>query len=320
MSTARGASRSGARTVTLTVVLACLTLPAAAALVEGISFYVRNRSTGVIVVEGRPRDYVLHLPRQLDRGRPAPLVISLHGAGLWGAAQRDISRWDDLADRAGFIVAYPSGEGRWSPRLWAPSPGPELRRDVEFIARLIDTLVARYDVDSTRVYLNGLSNGGGMTFAFSCAAPERIAAAGLVASALTHPWNECDGAPPMPVVVIHGARDPVTPYGGGATWVGDVFPGIPQWVRLWARRNGCTAAPRDSTLSANVTRRTYAGCTSGAEVVLYTLREDGHVWPGGGPLPRWLVGPDSRSMDATSVLWQFFRRQRLFARGARGRR
>lgn len=304
-------ARAGRRGVALAAALLCITLPGVTALVEGVSFYAGNRSSGFITVGGQKRGYVLHVPSGHDHSRPAPLVISLHGAGLWGAVQRDISRWDDLADREGFVVAYPSGAGRASPRVWSPNPGPRLMRDVEFITRLIDTLVARHNVDPERVYVNGLSNGGGMTFALSCTAPERVAATGIVAGALTHPWDVCAGAPPLPVIAIYATRDPVVPYEGGQTWVGPrPFPNIPDWMGRWAERNLCDASPRDSALSATVTRRKYSGCAGGADVVLYTLHGDGHVWPGGGPLPRWLVGADSRSMDATKAMWEFFRDQR----------
>jgi len=299
--------QAGRRTVVLAAVLLCLTLPGIVALGEGVAFYAGNRGSGVIMVGEEPHGYVLRVPRGHDRSRPAPLVISLHGAGLWGAAQRDISRWNDLADREGFIVAYPSGAGRASPRVWSPYPGPRRMRDVEFITRLIDTLVARYNVDPDRVYVNGLSNGGGMTFAFSCAAADRVAAAGIVGGALFEPWGVCIGAPPIPVVVFHGTRDPVVPYEGGTTWVAPgPSPNIPHWVGRWAERNGCAPAPRDSVLSATVTRRAYSACAGGADVVLYTLHGDGHVWPGGGSLPTWLVGTDSRSIDATRVMWEFF--------------
>lgn len=301
------AQPAGRRGVALAAVLLCITLPGIVALVEGVAFHARNRGSGVIMVGDETRGYLLHEPRGHDRSRPTPLVISLHGAGLWGAAQRDISRWNDLADREGFIVAYPSGAGRVSPRVWSPSPGPRLMRDVEFISRLVDTLVARYNVDPRRVYVNGLSNGGGMTFALSCAVPERVTVAGIVAGALTHSWDVCAGAPPLPVVVIHATGDPIVPYEGRQTWIGPrPFPNIPQWVARWAERNGCDATPRDSTLSPTVTRRTYSACANGADVVLYTLRGDGHVWPGGGAVPSWIMGADSRSIDATRVMWEFF--------------
>ena len=46
---------SGRRGVTLAVVLACITLPGAMALVEGVSFYAKNRGSGSIIVAGRKR-------------------------------------------------------------------------------------------------------------------------------------------------------------------------------------------------------------------------------------------------------------------------
>jgi polyhydroxybutyrate depolymerase len=297
---------------TLAAVLVCINLPGAVALVEGVSFYERHRSSGVMTVAGEERGYVLHVPEGLDRSRPVPLVISLHGAGLWGGAQRDISRWNDVADREGFIVAYPSGKGHASPRVWRMGGGPGTARDVEFITRLIDTLVARHGVDRERVYLNGLSNGGGMTFAFSCIAPERIAAAGMVGSALSFPWKQCAEAAPLPVMIVNGTADPVIPYEGGKTWVASfAFPSVPQFTARWAQRNRCRPSPHDSVVGPTVKRREYRGCAGGASVVLYTLEGDGHVWPGGGRVPEWLSGTDSRNLDASRVMWDFFRgRQR----------
>lgn len=292
---------------TLAAVLCCITLPGVVALVEGVAFHAKNRGSGVIMIEEEARGYVLHVPQGLERSRPVPLVISLHGGGLWGAAQRDISLWNELADREGFIVAYPSGAGHASPRSWDTHPGPGRVKDLAFLTQLIDTLIAQHNVDPARVYVNGLSNGGGMTFALSCAAAHRVAAVGIVAGALFEPWGACIGAPPMPVIVFHGTDDTAAPYEGGISWVAPwPMPNIPQWVGSWAARNACGATPRDSALSATVTRRSYSACAGGADVVLYTLHGDGHVWPSGGALPRWLAGTDSRSIHATNLMWEFF--------------
>ena len=139
-------------------------LPLPLTLVEAVSFYARNRDTGTLVSSGEPRGYVLYVPRSYDPTRPTPLIISLHAAGLWGAAQEETSRWNRVAVREGVIVVYPSGLGWNGLRVWRVEHGPGLARDVRFIADLIDTLRARYNIDTTRVYANGLSNGGGMSF------------------------------------------------------------------------------------------------------------------------------------------------------------
>jgi poly(3-hydroxybutyrate) depolymerase len=55
----------------------------------------------------------------------------------------------------------------------------------------------------------------------------------------------------------------------------------------------------------------YPNCANDAAGVHYTIRGGGHAWPGGKPMPKWLVGPTSRSIDATSQIWAFFRAHQL---------
>ena len=73
--------------------------------------------------------------------------------------------------------------------MWHVEPAARNGRDNTFISELIDTLRAKYNIDTTRIYANGLSNGGGMSFGLSCALSDRVAAVGLVGSAQTEPWR-----------------------------------------------------------------------------------------------------------------------------------
>ena len=73
---------------------------------------------------------------------------------------------------------------------------------------------------------------------------------------------------------------------------------------------GPDTEPVESSVAADVTRLEYTRCADDAAVVLYTVNGGGHSWPGGGPLPEWLVGSTSRSIDATSLMWAFFREHR----------
>src|SRR3989454_10554774 len=276
-------------------------------LVEAVWFYVSNRSNGSFVSSGQKREYLLYVPRGYDRSKPTPLVISLHGAGLWGAAEKETSQWNRVADEHGFIVVYPSGEGGGGPRVWHEGSGARPSRDVRFISELIDTLAAAYNIDPTRIYANGLSNGGGMSFVLSCTMSDRIAAVGLVAAAHLLPWEWCTDRRPVPMIAFHGTADPEVPYNGGRTWVApERFPSIPTWTANWARRNRCAPKPLDSAVAADVIRRAYTHCADDAAVVLYTVRGGGHTWPGGKPLPEWFAGPTRTSIDATSLMWAFF--------------
>jgi polyhydroxybutyrate depolymerase len=292
----------------LRAALALLAAPLALAVVTFVSFHVRNRDNGGFVSSGEERTYRLYVPKSYDPARPTSLVISMHGAGLWGAAQMEMSRWNAVADEQRLIVVYPSAAGGGGPRVWHVGAGETSARDVRFIAKLIDTLEASYNIDPTRIYADGLSNGGGMAFLLSCTLSDRIAAVGLVASAQFLPWNECKDQGPVPMVAFHGTEDRFTPYHGGSSWVaGDhVFPSIPGFTATWARRNRCAAKPVESAFAADVTRLEYTGCADDAAVVLYTIRGGGHTWPGGGPHPQWYVGKLSTGVDAARQAWAFF--------------
>ena len=296
------------RTRILGAVLVLLGLPVVLALIEAVSFYVVNRNNGSIVSSGQKREYLLYVPKSYDRSRPTPLVISMHAAAMWPAAQMETSQWNKVAESEGFIAVYPSGIGGGGPRIWHADGGGRLIRDVRFISDLIDALKAAYNIDPARIYANGLSNGGGMAFVLSCTLSDRIAAVGMVAAAHLLPWSWCTDPRPVPMIAFHGTADPATPYDGGRTWVArETFPSIPDWTANWARRNRCGASPVESVVTADVTRLEYTSCADDAAVVLYTIQGGGHSWPGGKPLAEWMVGYTSNGVDATSQMWAFFR-------------
>ncbi len=292
---------------TLRTVLVLIFAPAVLALSQAASFHLRHRNSDTIVSSRTEREYLLHVPERYDRSRPTSLVITMHGGSMWPAAQAKLDGWRRVADEHGFIVVYPSAMSGRGPRAWAAGVGPRQAREVRFISDLIDTLSARYNIDATRIYANGLSNGGGMAFALSCALGDRIAAIGLVAPAIFMSWSACADPRPVPMIVFHGTADPVTRYHGGKTWVAPiVFPDIPRFVATWARRNGCAPSPVDSSTATDVSRRRFIDCANGASVDFYTIEGGGHTWPGGTKLSEWFAGVTSNGVDASEQMWQFF--------------
>jgi len=285
----------------IAAVMILLSVPALFALAQAVAFRVHNRCNGSMVSAGEEREYLLYVPRSYDRARPTPLVISMHGAGGWPVQQMELSRWNRVADENGFIVVYPSGKGGLGPRVWR-------ERDVQFISDLIDKLQAEYNIDRRRIYANGLSNGGGMSFVLSCTLADRIAAVGMVGAAHLLPWSWCKERRPMPMIAFHGTADSFAPYKGGMSWVASSpFANIPRWTANWARRNRCEPRPVESVAAADVMRREYPHCADDAAVVLYTIEGGGHTWPGGEPLPEWFAGRTTNSIDASRQMWVFFR-------------
>jgi polyhydroxybutyrate depolymerase len=291
--------------------LAVVVLPILLGLLVVAGIRLLDRTNGSIVSSGRTRRFLIHVPPGYDRAKPTPLVISMHGAEGWPRQQQYLSQWSRLADAQGFIVVYPAGIG--FPQIWHVFRDAGLRRDVKFISAMIDTLERTYDIDSTRIYVDGISNGGGMAFVLSCSLSDRIAAVGLVAAAQTLPWTWCEDHNPMPMIAFHGTADPIIPYKGGHSPLApESFPDVETWVSHWAQRNRCASTPEDSSVAADVTRRRYTDCADSASVVLYTIRGGGHTWPGGKPLPSIVFGATSREIDATREMWKFFRAHRRF--------
>jgi len=289
------------------IILAILGILVLGALTIAVLFSRLDETNGKIVSSGKVRTYLLYVPAGYDPATPSPLVISIHGFAEWPAHQMQISGWNKLADEYGFIVVYPSGTG--FPRRWqAGGQTGDPLSDVLFISDLIDKLEGNYNIDPARIYANGLSNGGGMSYLLGCALSDRIAAIGSVAGAYVLPPDQCKPSRPVPMIAFHGTADPIVPYQGGASRGFDFpFPLIPEWMANRAVLNGCTGVPDELPATGDASGIRYSGCTEGAEVIFYTINGGGHTWPGGEPLPEWLTGYTSQDINATQLMWEFFR-------------
>jgi polyhydroxybutyrate depolymerase len=264
------------------------------------------RSNGRLLVDGEVRRYLLYVPKSYSPAKAVPLVISIHGYGGSPTEQRNVSGWDKLADQYGFIVVYPSGTD--FPRHWRASGTSDSYKDVDFISALLDKIEANYNIDSSRVYVNGHSNGGGMTFMLSCTLADRLAAVGSVSGAYLYPWNKCQTGRAVPLIAFHGTGDPIVPFIGGPSKMFDYpFPDIPSWISQYVAHNGCTAAAQTIMQTTEVTGVEYGGCQQNGDVVFYTIAGAGHGWPGSKSLlPVRIVGTTSQAIDATGLMWQFF--------------
>jgi polyhydroxybutyrate depolymerase len=252
---------------------------------------------------GERRSYLLYVP---ERVAPSPaLVLFLHGRGGSPAGIRERTRagFDALADREGFLVAYPAAlHGAWNTgHRWARSDAD----DVAFLSALIDQVIAEYRVDPRRVYVTGFSNGAGMSYWLACARSDKIAALAPVAGGLARvKLQPCADASkrPIPLLIIHGTADPVIPFKDGE---------LEGNLQYWIRRNGCGLTPESSYLPQKRPAGTrthilsYTGCTDGAAVKLYALEGCGHQWPG-GEIGGRRSGPECDSFDGAKEIWAFF--------------
>jgi polyhydroxybutyrate depolymerase len=236
------------------------------------------------------RSAVVQVPARAQRR--APLVLAFHGTGGTGPFMKGYSGLGALAEREGFVVAYPTSER--DPDQW--SLGENLRGDddLELVDTIISRLVASGCADPRRIYAVGVSNGGRFASRLACDRSDRIAAVVSVAGADGVP--RCAPEDPVSILEIHGTADQVVPYSV-------VVP----WVRAWARRDGCPRSPRRLTRGRRLVQLTWGPCRAKTEVMHLRIVAGRHQWPGATPPD---PGPAS-PLSAAEEAWRFLRDKRL---------
>jgi len=273
-----------------------------------------------------PRTYQLYLPQGGVR-EPGPVMIVLHGAGGTGARMHTYFGAAPTADRSGFAVAYPDGlNGQWNdgrPPSLRYLPQLQDVDDVGFIAAIAQDLIARRIADPRRIFIVGLSNGGGMALRMACERPDTAAAFGFIAApAGDLVINACRGGRPRPMLLIHGTKDRTIPYAGGMIRKAalDRLLSAPEHARFWARRNGCLDTVAESELpdidptdNTRIRRSAYQSCPNGAPVELLTIEGGGHQPPiakvgaaTASGMAVGMLGSRSHDIDATEAMWRFF--------------
>jgi polyhydroxybutyrate depolymerase len=260
---------------------------------------------------GLDRVYDVHVPATVNPSVPAPLVIMLHGVPrLSGMAV--ITGFDEVADRFGYIVAYPRA---YQTLDW--NVGCELCSsaaiddvdDVLFIHDLIDDLADQVAVDRSRVYVAGFSQGSLMAHFLGCELADEIAAFGSVAATMIDEVEEtCSPSRAAPWLFIHGTEDTEFPWEGR---VGELSSTISAraTISTWTGLNGCSANPAVTELpdteddGTTVTLEEYRSCAGGADLDFYIVNGGGHTWPGA---PVEFTATKSLEIDASELLAEFF--------------
>jgi polyhydroxybutyrate depolymerase len=248
------------------------------------SGFVVGTSLHHINVGGLDRSYRLYMPAGLPAS--APLVVALHG---YSGSARQVERgygWDQVADTGRFVVAYPDGLDRaWNVdgEGCCGRPGRQGVDDVAFISATVADIAKNVSTNPARVYVTGMSNGGIMSYTLACNT-DIFAAIGPVAGTQL---NSCRNPRAMSVMHIHGTADRLVPYAGGQGFSVINGPSVPGVNAFWRNVDQC--GPPSATTDGPLIRST-AGCADNRGVVLITIDQGGHEWPG----------------FAAQELWKFF--------------
>ena len=194
----------------------------------------------ITTADGRVRSYRVS---DLSNGEPAPLLFVLHGFGGDAQTISDYTNIEDSLDAYDLdaVVVYPNGTGAeqdlfqsWNAGTCCPFATFELVDDVAFFDELITSLITQYEIDTTRVWVVGHSNGGMMAYRLACELSTRVTAIGVAAGALV--IDTCAPVRPVSALHVHGELDTVVPLAGGNS-LGIVFPSTQLSVETFALAN-----------------------------------------------------------------------------------
>ncbi|MBB3747540.1 MULTISPECIES: PHB depolymerase family esterase [unclassified Mycolicibacterium] len=245
--------------------------------------FTPGASLHTINVGGVDREYRLYVPKGLAPA--ASLVVMLHG---WtGSAKQAENQygWNDLADSAKFVVAYPDGVGEsWNTGGCCGQASDDNVDDVGFITAAVRDIASNVGIDPSRIYAAGISNGGMMAYRLACSTAVFAAIGPDAATQL----EGCPSPRPTSVLHIHGTDDKLIRYDGQpGTAVPVQTPTPPDLNAFWRNVDQCQ--PPATTVDGDLTT-SVADCPSGRSVELITVAGGGHDWPS----------------FATQKMWDFF--------------
>lgn len=151
------------------------------------------------VIDSKVIRYALYVPQGYSSQIAYPLVVCLHGAGFDG--NRYLERWSTRLGKS-HIILCPSVEGgTW----WTNDAALQ-------VISLIGEIRSRYNIDTNRIYLTGMSNGGVGALRIGVNFSDIFA--GIIPMAGAMP----DEAFPLlqnlkntHIYIIHGSKDQVIP-------------------------------------------------------------------------------------------------------------
>ncbi len=262
---------------------------------------------GSITHDNITRSYILYIPLGYTGASSIPLLLNFHGFTNTAQDQLDWSDFRPIADTAQFIVVHPqgllfNGNTHWNVGGWTLG---STANDIGFTLALIDSLSSQYNIDSSRIYSTGFSNGGFFSFELACQVGEKIAAIASVGGSMTpQTFNNCNPDHFTPVLQFHGTSDNTVPYTGA----GFSRP-INTILDYWVGFNGADTPASvislpdlDSADGSTVDHIIYSNVTNGAEIEHFRLNGDGHNWPG-------YTG--NMDINASEEIWKFLSRYTL---------
>ncbi|OAQ99982.1 hypothetical protein LLEC1_04464 [Akanthomyces lecanii] len=296
-----------------------LAAAAAATLASVRQSEASSSATNITITSNNTeRSFLLWVSPKYNPKNPAAIILSYHGGSRNAKDQLDLDGFTKANTYGVPIVVYPQGINNF----WQGVPGDTVD-DVQFTNDILDYLESKYNVDKTRIYASGKSDGGGFCNVLACdaSASKRIAAFAPVSGAFYVDTSPCHpdavklpcspGRSRVPFIEFHGGNDTTIHYGGGARKK-ECLPAIPHFIQQWAVRNGLGLQNQTSKIADHTESYTF-GSGASAGLVRHVYEADiGHDWPSTSPnADNSRDGHHVASYNATPIILDFFSKHSL---------
>ena len=270
------ASRSILFKAIMIVALANLVL-----LISALDSEIGNKEfadrSSIIIGADRPAE--LFLPVANESDEPSGILVNLHGYSGDSISQTNYTYLKESALAAGLAYVAPDGmkdgsDNRfWNATIACCDFAQRGVNDVEYIDGLIDEISNSYNLDKSRIYLFGHSNGHFMSYQYLCTTKNKVAAIAGLAGSMDADPAQCAGKSAN-ILHIHGDADSTISYQGGALF-SQSYPSVDEVIKRWNQNNQCSAdAEKELDLIAAM---------SGAETTSFTFN------CGKGSLELWKI-------------------------------
>ncbi len=146
-------------------------------------------------------EYSLYVPENYDPNQRWPLVVTLHGGH--GRGDDYMLTWLRIAKSKGLILLSPKSLGQtWS----VQQPGLDIRS----ILAILEEVMDEYAVNTSRILVSGLSDGGTFSYALGISCPKLFVGIAPIAGVLL-PRLDYKQATALPIFIVHGAKDFIFP-------------------------------------------------------------------------------------------------------------